>query len=95
MDEERYAEIAKRAIHEVLDERNRIDQDTHHADHLWVRSKREREQNRERRRQEQWDKVRASVIGAVLIAIVLSAGSFLYNVGKFVIDAYQKGKIQQ
>ncbi len=78
----------KAALHETLDERDGIDRDTHRAHHEYLRRRLTREEQRDQRRQELQDKVKATVIGGLLIALLGVTGTFLYNVGKFVIDLY-------
>lgn len=74
----------KAALHETLNERDGIDRATHRAHHDYLHARLTREQQRQAVR----DRIRATVIGAVLIAVLGVAGTFLYNVGKFVLDLY-------
>lgn len=85
-------EQIKQAVHSVLDERDGLDRERHRADHDWAYAKRQREQQQEQRRVQLTDKVRATVIGGVTLAMITTAGAGLYNVGKFVIDLYQKSQ---
>jgi len=47
------------------------------------------------RRDELRDKIKATVIGGATLTLVMAAGTGLYNVGKFVIDLYQKAHTGQ
>lgn len=82
----------KQAVHAALDERDGLDRETHRAHHDYLNRRIEREERRERRRQELADKIKATVIGGLLLLAVGSALTAIYNVGKFVIDAYQKSQ---
>lgn len=87
------AEAIKQAVHAALNERDGLDRDTHRAHHDYLNRRIEREERRERRRQEFVDKIKATVIGGLLLLAVGSALTAIYNVGKFVIDAYQKSQV--
>jgi len=85
-------EIIKKAIHAALDERDGIDREIHHADHTWVQTKRTREQTNERRRADLYDKIKATIIGGLVLTLVTFVATGFYNVGKFVIDIYEKSQ---
>ncbi len=89
------AEAIKQAMHAVLNERDGMDRETHRADHAYLRRRIEREERRERRRQELVDKIKATVVGGLLLLFIGTALTAIYNVGKFVIDAYQKSQMGQ
>lgn len=86
------AEVIKQAIHAALNERDGLDHETHRAHHDYLNRRIAFEERRERRRQERSDKIRATVIGGLLVLIFGGALTFIYNVGKFVINAYQKSQ---
>lgn len=89
----------KEIIHEALNERDRIDADTHAHHHAWIEQQQRHEAERlateleERRsRKARWEKVKTTVIGTVISAIVLGLLALLYNVGAFVIALYEQSK---
>ncbi len=73
------AEVIKQAVHAALDERDGMDRGTHRAHHDYINRRIEREERRERRRQELADKIKATVVGGLLL-LVLSAWSGLWAV---------------
>jgi len=81
-------EQIKAALHQTLDERDGIDRDTHRAHHNYLRDRLTRDERRDQRRQELSDKIKAMVIGGLVIALLSVTGTMLYNVGKFVMDLY-------
>lgn len=85
----------KAAVHAALDERDGLDRETHRAHHDYVARRIAREIKREERRAELSDKIRATVIGGLVLTLVTAAGTGLYNVGKFVIELYQKSHTGQ
>ena len=86
------AEAIKQAIHAALDERDGLDRERHRNDHDWVYERRQREQLRAQRRQVLVDKIKATVIGGLLLLFLTGTATVLYNVGKFVIELYQKSQ---
>lgn len=86
------AEAIKQAVHAALNERDGMDRERHRDDHDWVYERRQREQHRAQRREVLHDKVKATLIGGLLLLITAGAMTALYNVGKFVIDLYQKSQ---
>lgn len=82
----------KAAVHAALDERDGLDRETHRAHHDYVAQRISRERRREERAIELRDKVKATIIGGLLLTLVTVIGTGLYNVGKFIIDAYQKSQ---
>ena len=86
------AEAIKQAVHAALNERDGLDRERHRNDHDWVYERRQREQLRAQRREMLHDKVKATVVGGLLLLVLSGAVTVLYNVGKFVIDAYQKSQ---
>lgn len=82
--------MIKQAVHAALDERDGLDRERHRADHDWTYERRQQERHRAEQRDELRDKIKATVIGGMALALVSAAGAGLYNVGKFVIDVYQK-----
>ena len=86
------AEAIKQAVHAALNERDGMDRERHRDDHDWVYERRQREQLRAQRREMLHDKVKATVVGGLLLLAIGSALTAIYNVGKFVIDAYQKSQ---
>lgn len=87
------ADAIKQAVHAALNERNGLDRDTHRAHHDYLNRRIEREERRERRRQEIADKIKATVVGGLLLLVLSGAVTVLYNVGKFVMDAYHKSQV--
>lgn len=87
------AQMIKQAVHEVLNERDGMDRETHRADHAYLRRRIVREERNELRRAALHDKIKATLVGGLLLLIVGGAMTALYNVGRFVIDAYQKSQI--
>ncbi len=85
-------EEIKQAVHAVLDERDGLDRERHRDDHEWVYERRQREQLRTQRREILHDKIKATLIGGLLLLIVGGVLTWLYNVGLFVIDLYRKSK---
>lgn len=85
----------KQALHAALDERDGLDRERHRADHDWTYDQRQRDLRRAQRRDELRDKIKATVIGGATLTLVMAAGTGLYNVGKFVIDLYQKSHTGQ
>ena len=83
----------KQAVHAALDERDGMDRERHRDDHDWVYERRQREQRRTQRREILQDKIKATLIGGLLLLIVGGALTALYNVGMFVIELYQKSKV--
>lgn len=63
----------KQALIEVLDERDGIDRETHHAHHQFVEELIERR----KRRDAMHDKIKATVIGSLIIASIGGALKFL------------------
>ena len=86
------AEAIKHAVHAALNERDGLDRETHHAHHDYLQRRIEREKRREQRRQVLVDKIKATVVGGLLLLALGTALTAVYNVGKFVIDAYQKSQ---
>ena len=86
------AEAIKQAVHAALNERDGLDRERHSDDHDWVYERRQRDQRRAQRREMLHDKVKATVVGGLLLLVLSGAVTVLYNVGKFVIDAYQKSQ---
>ena len=85
-------EEIKQAVHAALDERDGLDRERHRDDHEWVYERRQREQLRTQRREILHDKIKATLIGGLLLLIVGGVLTWLYNVGLFVIDLYRKSK---
>jgi len=83
-------ETIKQAVHAVLDERDGLDRERHRHDHDWVYERRQLEQRRSQQRDALRDRIKATVIGGLALSLVSVAGAGLYNVGRFVIDLYQK-----
>lgn len=68
----------KRAMNEVLNERFKMPQGAHNADHDWVRLKREKEH----RRVERWEKWKTSAGGAIIVgglALLGGALTWVFN----------------
>ena len=63
-------EEIKQAVHAVLDERDGLDRERHRDDHEWVYERRQREQLRTQRREILHDKIKATLIGGLLLLIV-------------------------
>lgn len=63
------------AIDEALDNRRSIDEETHRLDHEWIREERERRHARAA----SIAKVRESVLGWLIIAIVSGIGTLVYH----------------
>jgi len=87
------AAAIKQAVHAALNERDGLDHDTHRAHHDYINQRIERDKRRDLRRQELVDKIKATLIGGLLLLIVGGAMTALYNVGVFVIELYQKSKV--
>ncbi len=86
-------EVVKQAVHAALDERNGgLDRETHRTHHEYLNKRIEREERREKRRQDLTDKIKATVVGGLLLIFLGGAMTALYNVGKFVIDLYNKSQ---
>ena len=77
----------KTAVHEALNERERIDHELHKADHDFVREMRERYQARK----DMWDKAKKSAIGAVVTATIGKLFFILYVIGDVFLDWLQSG----
>ena len=78
----------KTALHETLNERDGLDRATHRAHHDYLTRYLTRQEQQERHRQELFHKIKATVIGGLLLVLLTGAGTFLYNVGKFVMNLY-------
>jgi hypothetical protein len=85
-------EHIKQAVHDALDERDGMDRETHRSHHEYIRLYIERDREKERRRKDLNDKVRATLIGGLLLMIVGSAITGMYRIGSFVIDQYEKSQ---
>jgi len=70
----------KKLFHEVLDERDRIDAETHREDHEWIHVKREREM----RRQKIITRARDSAIGTIITALIMGMIGGLAWIGRMV-----------
>ncbi|MEK7758602.1 MAG: hypothetical protein AAB304_03210 [Pseudomonadota bacterium] len=86
------AEQIKQAVHAALNERDGLDRETHHAHHEYLRQRIAHEERRDFRRVVLHDKIKATVVGGLLLLILGGATTALYNVGRFVIDLYQKSQ---
>lgn len=62
-------------LHEVLDERNRIDADTHRTHHDYVA----RLIDRDQKRAERWEKIRTHVLGWSAVSVI---GGVVYLLGE-------------
>jgi len=82
----------KQAVHAALDERDGLDRERHRADHDWVYERRQREMRRAQQRDEMRDKIKAMVIGGMALSMLTAVSLGLYNVGRFIIDLYQKSQ---
>lgn len=78
----------KAALHETLNERDGIDRATHRAHHDYLQRRLTGDEQHDLRRQALRDKIKATVIGGLLITLLTITGTFLYNVGKFVMNQY-------
>lgn len=78
----------KAALHETLNERDGLDRATHRAHHDYLARRLTRDEQQERHRHELFDKIKVTLIGGLLIAMLGGLGTGLYNVGKFVLDLY-------
>ncbi len=85
----------KAALHETLNERDGIDRATHRAHHDYLRRRLTSEERRDQNRQALHDKIKATVIGGLLLALLTVTGTMLYNVGKFVLDLYESSQSQR
>lgn len=83
-DQEALRALMREAIADVLDSRDRIDRETHHDDHDWIRLQRERE----KKWNDMMEKVRLSVIGAVTVAIIAGFVKFLSIIGALVVAGF-------
>lgn len=71
----------KRALHEVLDERRRTDEETHKEHHDWIRE----EIERRKRKRDDWEKIKNQIVGWSIIAFLGSvAGTVGYAAKKFI-----------
>jgi len=70
-------QIIERVMCRVLDDRKRVDEDTHSTHHLWVGNRIERDKKRE----ELWLKVRAHVYGWGAVTVL---AGFFYSFGEWV-----------
>lgn len=86
------SEDIKQAVHDALNERDGLDRDTHRSHHNYIAQRIQKEQEREQRRVALNDKIKATVIGGIVLMAVTVVGTGLYNVGRFVIDLYQKSQ---
>lgn len=86
------SEVIKQAVHAALDERDGLDRETHRSHHDYVAQRIQREQQREQRRTAMHDKIKATVIGGLVLLTLTTVATGLYSVGKFVIDLYQKSQ---
>ena len=86
------SETIKRAVHAVLDERDGLDRERHRHDHDWVYEQRQALMQRTQRRGDLREKIKATVIGGAALTLVTVAATGVYNVGRFVIDLYQKSQ---
>ena len=73
-------EKMKQAVKEVLDERDGLDRETHHAHHLYVSELLERRQKREAL----YEKAKSTAVGALVVATIAMIGKFLTWVAAFV-----------
>lgn len=69
--------MVKEAMRELLDERDALDHERHHADHEFVKQLREERQ----RRHDRYEKVKTSVLGGAVLAFFGGIVSFLIWVG--------------
>lgn len=69
--------LVKEAMQELLNERDALDHERHHADHDFVQLLREER----KRRHDRWESVKTSVLGAMILGCIGGVGSFLYWVG--------------
>lgn len=81
-DEHMNPQELKKLLNDVLDERDRIDQHRHKADHEFITELRERYAARK----ELIDKVKKSIVGMIVVAIVSQIFHALYLVGHFILD---------
>jgi hypothetical protein len=88
LSEEQLQDLVKRAVSETLDQRDRIDHERHKDDHEWITLQREKCRKREAR----WEKFRASMVGAIAVAVVGGTIKFLVYIGELVLAAKTGGK---
>lgn len=81
--------LVKEVLNETLDERNRIDAEKHAEHHRWLDEWIERRRAQGQRRAERWDKIHASVLGAIITTVVLGVLTGLYNVGAYVLKHWK------
>lgn len=75
METEEMRMLIRETINAVLDERNRVDQVRHAADHTFVDFLRQREQ----RRQEIWVSVKKNVIAFLITSVLIGIGTLVWN----------------
>lgn len=84
------SQTIKQAVHAALDERDGLDRETHRSHHEYIRSRLAHEQARDLRRHAVADRVKATVVGAVLVGLLSLVGTGLYKIGQVAIDWYSK-----
>jgi len=77
-------DLLKRTIHEVLDERNSIDHETHASQHAFLTELLKRKESR----RQMWAKAKDTAIGVATVAIL---SGFAW-IGKLVFAAITKGQ---
>lgn len=82
-------EELKSAVRAVLDERDRIDHETHRVHHEYVAWLIECRRVKKQRGQEFVDRIRATVVGGLVLLVFSTVLAGLYHLGTFIIDLYQ------
>lgn len=80
-------EQLKDALNSVLDERDRVDRETHRDHHAWIN----RQIEKEARAQERWETFKKSAIGAIAVTTIGFLIKGLVFVGELVINAAHYG----
>ena len=86
-DKQEFAALVAAAVETVLDDRDRLDHETHSDHHAWIQSQIQKEEERRERR----DYVRQVVTGALAVTGVGIVISLLGWIGTLVLSATQNG----
>jgi len=79
------SEEVRKVMNEVLNERDRIDQQTHRDDHIFLAQLREQR----RKREEMWEKTKKTALGFIVIALLTKIGALAYYVGDLVVEGWK------
>lgn len=81
--------VVEVAVSGALEKRSSYDNDLHKKHHEWLAEEIEERRNRVKRRKDLYFKIHATVIGGVVLAIIIWAGSVLINIGEAVMSFTQ------